>query len=243
MKEYALILDPGKKRDSAALIIMRDTVKIVAGQALANTRDRTRHFFDIIFIDKFMRKPYPQLVRDVGIIYNSTELANNCDLLLDGGGVGEAVVDMMREAGMMPLPIMATGGEAVHEISEEAGKLFSAPGPGKLQRLRVTMEIHVPKVDLVAAGVAVVQQQRVRIAKQLAWAEEMEKQLRHFKPPDKRAGRKSYEADEASVHDDLVSCFNIGCWWFTRDRKDVIIPDKHIGRDRAGNRGWDPMDF
>lgn len=243
MKEYALICDPGKRRDAAGLMVMRNTVQIVPRQELLNNQDRTRNLFDIVFIDKFLRKPYPQLCRDIGMLMNTTDLANNCDLLLDGNGVGEAVVDILREAGLAPMPIMAVGGYQVTEVKEEFGKLFGAPGSTQIKRLQVVKEIHVPKEDLVAAGQGAVQQKRVRIAKHLRWAPELEKQLNHFKGPDKSKGRKSYEADETSVHDDLVSCFIIGCWWFTRERKDIIIPDKHIGRERVADRGWDPMDF
>lgn len=244
MKEYAVICDPGKRRDSAGLIVMRDVVTIVPRQELLNNTDRTRHYFDIVFIDKFLRKPYPQLGRDLATIMGTTDLSNNAVLLLDGGGVGEAVVDQLREAGLAPMPIMATGGTEVKEVHEDFGKVFSAQGAGKLNRLSITKEIHVPKEDLVAAGVGAVQQKRVRIAKGLRWAEEMEKQLNHFKgTKNPRTGHRTYEADETVVHDDLVSCFNIGCWWFTRSRKDIIIPDKHIGRERVADRGWDPMDF
>jgi hypothetical protein len=243
VNEYALICDPGKRRDSATFMVMKNSVIIVDGNELLRQPDRTRNYLDIVFLDKFLRKPYPQLCRDMASLMRTTELSNNTDLLLDGNGVGEAVIDILREGGLSPMPIMAVGGEKVTMVQEEFGKVFSSPGNTQLNRLKVTKEIHVPKTDLVAAGMSCVQQKRVRVAAGIPWGEELEKQLIHFKPPNKAAGRKSFEADEASVHDDFVTDFLIGCWWFTRDRKDVIVPTKPLRRERAADRDWDPRDF
>jgi hypothetical protein len=244
MNEYALIIDPGKKRDSAAKIVLKDTVELIDGHKILQGADRARHRFDVVFLDKTIRQPYPELVRDVCSLVNSKDLTNNCDLLLDATGVGEAVADMMREIGMNPIPIVTTAGDTVREISQPFGKGFGSPGSTQLHGTRVLTEIHVPKQDLVAAGQAAVQQNRVRVAKGLRWAEEFDKQLTHFRmEKNKRTGNRTYEADEAAVHDDLVTCFLIGLWWFTRARKDTIIPDQQPLAGSGQRTGWDPMEF
>jgi hypothetical protein len=127
----------------------------------------------------------------------------------------------------------------VREVSQTFGKGFSTPGSTQLRGARVLTEIHVPKKTLVTAGQAAVQQNRVRVAKALRWREEFDKQLTHFRVDKKKTG---WEADTPDAHDDFVTVFLIGVWWFTRERKDIIIPDVSPLAGSGQRTGWDPME-
>jgi hypothetical protein len=240
MNEYALIIDPGKRRDAAAKLVIKDTVEMVDGHKILKGADRAIHRYDVTYLNKTIRQPYPELVEDVCALMNTRELTNNCDLLLDATGVGEAVADMLIDAGLAPIPIIVTGGDRVREVSQATGNVFGPAGGTQLRGARVLTEIHVPKQTLVTAGQAAVQQRRVRVAKALKWREDFDKQLTHFRVDKKKTG---WEADNPDVHDDFVTVFLIGVWWFTRERKDIIIPDKTPLTGSGKPHGWDPMDY
>lgn len=224
-------------------MVMKDNPKIVDGAKILKSPDRIIHFYDIIFIDQLIRKQYPVVTEAVQALLNHVDLKNNTDLVVDGTGVGDAPVDYMRKEGLYPIPLIFTGGEQVHEVYSEIGQVFSKV-PGKLQGARTLKEIHVPKTDLVKAGELLLQQGRVLVARGLRWGPELKKQLNHFRG---EIGKKKkimiFEADDENVHDDLVICYCMGAWWFTRHRKDERIQERPIvgAEEKAGD--WNPYDF
>ncbi len=245
MREYALCVDLGKKRDRAVFFVMKDVPQIVDGDRRFDKPDRLMHLYDITFIDQFMRVSYPQLIDNLCVLQNHKELAQNSDLLVDGRGVGEGVVDQMRDKGLCPISIVATNGDRVHWVSEEMGKIFSNV-PGKLRPMMIHSQVNVPKVDLVSAGLTLAEQGRVGVAKGLHWGEEFKRQLMHFKDiKDKKTGHhKAYEADSEEVHDDLVFTYLMAAWWFTRGGE-ADRPQEETLSGGSGQRtvDWDPLDY
>jgi len=154
--------------------------------------------------------------------------------------VGEGVVEIMRERGLRPIPIITTNSGRVREVYADAAEIF--PGATKL-RMRTLKEIHVPKSDLVAAGQLLVQQERVRVAAGLRWAEEARKQFKSFRGKiNERTQHKVYEAETEEDHDDIVICFLMGAWWFVSQRAQQEIPEQQLPQDEDA-RTWDPYDF
>lgn len=235
-KEYLVIVDPGKKRDPTAIMVMRDNYRILDGSPTAGIQDRAQHFYEIVLIEKLLEVRYTEVCDIVSVICNHTDIKNNHELLVDGTGVGEPVVDIMREKYLVPIPIVFTGGNAVNEIYQPFGKVFG--GSGKLQGANVLKEIRVPKDDLVTAGQVLIQQRRVNIADGLKFADDFKRQLHAFRGKVNENGVK-HEALTEAIHDDLVVCYLMGAWWFTRQRKtdEIVIPyDKPI-------QDWNPMDY
>jgi hypothetical protein len=244
VNEYAVLVDLGKKRDRTVFMAMKYNANIQPGHERVGIPDRLQHTVEIPFIDQFLGISYPQVVENLVSLMGAKDLSNNTDLLVDGRSVGEAVIDMMRRAYLTPIPIVATGGDQVHEVHAEFGRVFQqAAKDGRLAGPLVLSQINVPKEDLVAAGMAVMQQNRLRVAKGLRWAEEFHRQLSHFKgSTNERTKRRSFEADEVEVHDDMVFCYLMGAWWFTRTRKDDILDSRPL--TGSGQRTeWDPMDY
>lgn len=243
MNEYAIICDPGKRRDRASTMIMKHTSIIATGDERIQKPDRILFYLDCVYLEQFMRKPYPELRDYLFDLKGQVELVHNSDLLIDADGVGEALIDMLNEKGLVPIPILATGGNKVSQAFSEMGKVFGKAGDGKLHHARMRLELHVPKEDLVGAGRKVLEQHRFRVPLHLKYAEELDRQLVHFTgPKDKRTQRIHYNADDPNTHDDFVSDFLLGAWWFTRERKDAILrQNTFTGREhRTGE--WDPMD-
>lgn len=244
MNEYAVMVDLGKKRDRTVFFVMKDNAAILSGHERVGIPDRLQHTYQVPFIDQFIGIGYPEMVDNLVRLMGATELTNNSDLLVDGRGVGEPVIDMMRRAGLSPIPIVATAGEQVHEVHAEFGKVFQqAAQDGRLSGAMILSQINVPKADLVAAGMALMQQNRLRVAKSLRWAEEFQRQLMHFKGiANPTTKKRTFEADDIEVHDDIVFCYLMGAWWFTRTRKDDILDSRPL--TGSGKRTeWDPLDF
>ena len=92
----------------------------------------------------------------------------------------------------MPLPIV-TGGTEARPVCD-FGKVFGSSGSsfGSFAGATVLKEMHVPKEDLVHAGMIIMQQGRMRMAANLQHAEDFKLQLTRFKGastkrPDARA--------------------------------------------------------
>jgi hypothetical protein len=243
VKEYAIISDPGKRRDRASTMIMKQTPILDPGSELVGKPDRILFFLDIIYLEQFARKPYPEQRDYLADLQGQPEFVHNSDLIIDADGVGEALIDMLCEKGLTPIPILAVTGIGVTQQFQKMGQIFSKPGSGKLMNMRP--ELHVGKATLVGAGRRVLEQRRLRMPRNIKWQEDFDRQLVHFTgPKDKRTQRISYNADDPNTHDDFVSDFLLGAWWFTRDLKDITIPDREIRRTRTtGTNTWDPMDY
>ena len=240
MSEYTVVVDPAKKRDFTSLFIVRQTPEIIPGARSLRAPDRVVNFLDVVHIDKFNNLSYPKLVEIVAARCGHRDIVNNHDLLVDGTGIGEAVVDLMRDKGLNPMPIVFTGGNQVTQIHAGFGEVFTG-AVGKLAGARMVKELHVPKADLIAAGQLIMQQDRLRVAR-LAWEQDFKDQLLAFKGKVNDGGRvKSAEAETEKDHDDLVVCFLMAAWWMLSHETmapDQVLPDR-LRRDRD----YEPADF
>jgi len=248
MNEYAVIVDPAKKRDFAATMVLKDSPQLVLGQEFLKQPNRIVHFYDIIYLQQKQRVPYHEIVEDTCQLMKHAALAENADLLVDATGVGEAVIEIMREKGLRPIPLVTTPGGQVHEVYADVGDVFSGI-PSRL-KIKVLQEIHVPKADLVAAGQLLVEQERIRIAAGLRWAEEARTQFKRFRGKiNERTKRKVYEAETEEDHDDFVICFLMGAWWFVKHRPQEELKEQAIekaslqSRREAETGDWNPYDF
>lgn len=242
MKEYAVIVDIAKKRDYTAIMVMRDSPEVVTGKPILNTSDRVIHFFDIAHIEMFQGLTYPEIIERVQFIMDFADIRNNADLVIDGTGVGEAPVDLLRASGFYPNSIVFTGGTQVRFVYSDVGGVFKG-APGQLLGAQTVREIHVPKADLVSAGVVILQQGRLRVAPSLRWAEAFRKQLEAFRGKvNEKTNRIAYEAKTEADHDDLVVCYLMGCWWFRNRKGSDEIPEQTMERELISN-DWDPFNF
>jgi hypothetical protein len=240
VKEYAVLVDLAKKRDYTAIMVMKDNPQVVLGYELLKQLNRVVHYYDIVYITQKQGVHYHPIVDEIGELLQKASLVENAELIVDGTGVGEAVVEIMREKGLRPVPIVTTGAGKVREVYADVAEVF--PGAPRL-KMRTLKEIHVPKTDLVAAGQLLVQQERVRVAAGLKWAEEAREQFKRFRGKiNEKTKRKVYEAETEEEHDDLVICFLMGAWWFVKHRPQQEIPERELPQEQEGPQ-WDPYDF
>ena len=140
--------------------------------------------------------PYPQQVAHVAGLLGRAPLTGKAQLVLDSTGVGRAVTDMFRAAGLRPIAITITSGHTVHKERWD--------------------EIHVPKKDLVGVVQVLLQQQRLRITASLPTASLLTQELQSFRQRVTVSANLTYGAAEdwrSAQHDDLVLATALGCWW------------------------------
>ena len=115
-------------------------------------------------------------------------------LVVDGTGVGVAVVDIFREA---KLPI------TLADITITAGFTPS----------RLPGGWHVPKRELVAVVAVLLEQRRIQVAEGLPESITLKSELGNFRTKITAAGNDTYGAWREAEHDDLVLAVALACWY------------------------------
>lgn len=238
MHEYILTADIGKKRDSFVLMLFHDNAQIVPGNKTLETPDRVIHYYDIVLLEKYQRLGYTEQADRIAMVMQNPKLRMNTDLLVDGTGVGDATVELIRKRGLYPIPILFSGGETPTEHHAEFGSIFK--DSGGLSGAKVIDSISVPKKDLVDAGKVMIEQGRLRVAPG-KWKDEFKKQLLKFKGKvNERTRNTKYEAEKESDHDDFVVDFLMGSWWIL-NRREKGIPEQTSKENQS--TGWEPSEY
>jgi hypothetical protein len=221
-------------------MLFHDNAQIIDGNKTLQAPDRLIHYYDIQAIEQYQGLGYEEMAERVETITRNPQLRMNTDLIVDGTGVGEAAVELMRKRGLYPVPIIFSGGDVPKEHYYSFGSIFNTT-PGKLAGAKILKEISVPKKDLVAAGSVMLQQGRVRLAPG-RWREDCLRQLNKFKGKvNEKTGNKKYEAETEEVHDDLVVCFLMGAWWILNRKERNANPERTA--TETATAGWEPDDY
>ncbi len=133
--------------------------------------------------------PYPKVVERIATIVDKLPGA---ELVVDATGVGRAVLDQMREAGLAPVAVTITGGRFI----SYDGAMWRVPKKALLRPLVVTTE----------SG-------RLKVAKGLQEAEVFQRELLAFQRRITEHGHDAFEG--VGEHDDLVIAVALACWWPT----------------------------
>lgn len=242
MHEYIVSQDVAKRRDYMTTQIYRKTPEIKRFPPETGRPPMQIFNLDLVLMEKSQGIGYVDQARHTLELLRRIELIDNCDLLLDGTGVGEAVVDIYRELGMRPIPIIFTSGDLCRPVyNESSGTGLAGSGWGKMAALRTLKEMRVPKEDLVHAGSIILQQKRMRIAPQLDHLEDFRKQLAGFRGKiNEKTGNLKYENATDDLHDDLVCTYLMAAWWATYSR--VTEQEERMTSKRC-TKGYDPMDY
>lgn len=146
-------------------------------------------------LERMRGEPYPAVVAHVAKLMGALPPLG-VTLVVDATGVGAPVVDLLRQAGLFPVPVIITGGESV---SRDRGTW------------------HVPKRELVGAVQAGLQTDRLKIAPESPLAGVLVAELDAFRVTiDARTRHDSYAAWRERDHDDLVLATALPLW--LRDR-------------------------
>lgn len=156
-------------------------------------------------IERVRGRPYTQIVDEIASLLNRHPLSElSVALLVDAGGVGVAVLDLMRQRGLRPWSITATGGDHVN-VPEEG-------------------VVRCPKRELVAAAQIMLAQGRLRIAGGLTHAATLTRELTDYQVKISASGHDSYSAREGAYDDLVYACAQL-CWfrdWYAGPTDDHI---------------------
>jgi hypothetical protein len=146
--------------------------------------------------------PYPQIVHDVNrmawaIGPGGVPLLPGATLVVDGTGVGRAVVDMFRQ-----IPALSNRTRSVVITFGHATTFDKMSGAW-----------HVAKKELVGILQALMQTRRLKVAGSLADAQVLIMELLNFKAKITPSGNETFEAWRERDHDDLVLGLAVALWY------------------------------
>ena len=174
--KYYSGLDLGQSQDFSALAVVERTSRpnpTRSGEDLYSFAVRHLHRWPL-------GTPYPQVVADVKALFGKPPLEGSV-LAIDRTGVGRAVSDLFRVAGISASvwPLTITAGERSRGGS-------------------------VAKKDLVGAVQAPLQDRRLKLAEDLPLTPVLAEELAAFRVKVTLAGNETFEAWRERDHDDLV---------------------------------------
>lgn len=193
-------LDLGQLVDYTAAVVVRRSLAIDpgTGHPERDSRGRLHYRFDVSAIRRYpLGTSYTDIVRHVVGQLGRPELGRRPRLVIDGTGVGVAVVEMFRSA-LKPLAdsvecyaVTITAGRAVTPIHR--------------------YEWHVAKIQLCGAIRAALESGRLKVPKELDSADVLRRELQDFKSKLTDAGNETFSAREGA-HDDLVLATALPVW-------------------------------
>jgi hypothetical protein len=191
---YLIGLDLGQSQDYTALCVLEAT-----GGAFASPPTFGPKYYAVRHLQRWvLGTTYPAIVQDVAALLWRPPLAGTwVPLVVDATGVGRPVVDLFRASGLPAIAVTLTGG-----IQDNLGD---------------GVNVTVPKRTVVSNLVACFQSGRLKIAQALDQAPVLINELANFKlKVNLETGNESYEAWREAIHDDLVLCVGIACWYAER---------------------------
>ena len=154
--------------------------------------------YDVRHLERWkLGSRYPEIVAAVRDRMRSPQLRAAL-LVVDSTGVGVAVTDMLRAAGLQFDSVTITGGDQVH---------------------REGRQWRVPKRDLVSGVQVLLQSGRLRVAEALPEAQTLTRELLNFRYKiDPLTAHDSYGAWREGENDDMVLAVALACWRATKPR-------------------------
>ncbi len=158
--------------------------------------------------------PYTAIVREVDRLTAAPPL-KGCALVVDSTGVGKAVVDLFREAG---LPVW------LRSVLITAGHAVNVGDDGTW---------HVAKKELVSVLQVLLQNRRLKVAQSLPEAQTLAQELQNFRVKVTTAGNETFEAWRDRDHDDLVLAVALAAWWAQRMGTPAVVEAVEVNRDEG----------
>ena len=142
------------------------------------------------------------------------------ELVVDSTGLGQPIVDFLKQAGCHPTAIVIHGGDHVIRVRRD--------------------QYRTPKRDLVGVTQVALQNRRLRIAAGLPHAETLRREFESFRVKISLSGRDAYAAGtdwRSNPHDDLLLAVTMGVWLGknapAQRRPQVPTRSKPISRERV----------
>lgn len=190
------------------------TVVLVAEQFL---EPRAAPRYEVCHLERLpLGSGYPEVLAHLHALFAPPPWSTRDGLLIDVGGVGLPVFQLIEAAGFAPVGIFSHRGVSV----TRDGAVW-----------------HVPKRDLVAAAQVVLQTRRVQFDPRRPFVTEMVHELENYRmTQDPATGHESYAAWREKEHDDLVFAFSMVCWWGDKLARERVPADLDLARGLQGTQ-------
>ena len=192
-RPYFIGLDVGQSQDFTAIAVV-ERVELQGEWDAARYSHRRMAALDLRWLERVpLQTPYPEVVERVRVVTHSEELRERCHLIVDGTGVGRAVVDMLRDAGMgcSIWPTMVTGGD---------------------RETYCDGYWRVPKRDLIVGLQVLLHRGGLRIAAGIPLGPVLVEEMTTMRVRETAAGNEQYGAWREGEHDDLVFAVALAHW-------------------------------
>ncbi len=194
-KIYFVGLDLGQKQDPTALAVVEWLEYAGAWDGVAY-EFRKETSLSLRHLERMpLGTPYPEVVYRVGSTMRSRQLAGaeRRHLVVDGTGVGPAVVDLLRQEDLQSRlwPVTITGGDTERYADEY---------------------YRVPKRDLIVGLQVLMQQGGLQIAEGMKEGGTLMKEMAEMRVNVTGSGHEQFGAWRSGEHDDLVLAVALACW-------------------------------
>lgn len=199
MPELTIGVDLGKTNDYTAICV------------LETERDGKTAMHHARHLERFrIGLPYPRQVERIVALRDAVAKLGTPRLVVDQTGVGQAVVDMLRDAGLRLTAVTITGGDSLTR------------GPGG--------DVRIPKRDLISSLQVAVQNGQLKVSAANPLAGALEEEMLAFRVSINDRGHDSYGNDSReSGHDDLVLALALAVWQAERARPPVHFTLSQVG--------------
>jgi hypothetical protein len=164
-----------------------------------------------------LKTPYPAVIAHIQRIMS--RLPRGTDLVVDFGGVGRGIYDMIVDAGLDPIGVTMTGGFEVHWTGQT---------------------VTVPKSTLVSKLVARLHAGELFVHGSLSDWPVLRRELENFRPEVSRAGFETWNA-RSGQHDDLVIAVALCAWYLEgggRLYKGLFDFYRQLGTGKVESEQW-----
>lgn len=162
-----------------------------------STPGKAENIYRLVSLKRKQKLPYPEIVAWSRRVYLNPKFQRGAGIseprfVIDAGGVGRAILDMLTAEYVKAIPIQLTGGEAESCV----GGTY-----------------HVSKSFVVGKFLAAWDAGRVQVPSTASFLPILENELRAFRGAMTAQGRAKFEAEQGE-HDDLVMALAQAIWYF-----------------------------
>ena len=208
---YFVGLDLGQKQDPTAIAVVEWAEYNGAWDAVAYSH-RVETSLSLRHLERIpLGTPYPEVVYRVGCTMRSRQLANaeRRHLVVDGTGVGPAVVDLLRQEDLQSKlwAVTITGGDTERYVDDY---------------------YRVPKRDLIIGLQVLMEQGGLQIAEGMKEGATLVKEMAEMRVKISGGAREQFGAWRRGEHDDLVLAVALACWGVRKVTPRVSRPQMRL---------------
>jgi hypothetical protein len=197
MTHFYIGVDLGQRKNYTAIAVVQRSEPVLARfdyVTYLRRQERLAAEYAVRHLERVsLGTPYPGIVERLREIERSPELRGRSTLVVDATGVGQPVVDLLRDSDIdcELAAVLITAG-------------FRARKEGGMW--------HVPKRDLIGTVQVMVEQKRLKLAADLPRLETLIEELMEMKMRVTPEGGEQYGVWRAGKHDDLALALALACW-------------------------------